>query len=250
VQTASVPGMENGPRRVGGEHAPGVETRRRPRLEQAREIARLREREGLSFTEIGERLGLAPSTVRDYHRDPEAKRNRRNRERYRGSCELCGRPTSGGYGYDAPRHCAVCARAQSRVWDHDRIVRAIREWHKLMGRAPTVPDWSPAHADEGHPGAVRFLAEPGRWPSAATLREHFGSFSAALEASGVSPARRGARIRWTPEQIGEAIRAWQRVHGTPPTREDWQSSSEEHPARSTVYRVMGSWGAALEAAGR
>jgi transcriptional regulator with XRE-family HTH domain len=242
--------MEEAPRRVRGEHAPGVETRRPSRRERAREIARLREREGLSFAQIAERLGLAPSTVRDYHRDPDAERNRRNRERYRGTCELCGRPTTGGHGYDAPRQCARCARARSRVWSRDRIVAAIRNWRDLTGEAPTVLDWSPAHADDEHPGAARFLAEPGRWPSVAAAQAHFGSFSAAIEAAGVEPAPRGARTRWTPDRIVEAIRAWQHAHGAPPTHLDWQSSGDGHPARSTVYRVMGSWEAALEAASR
>lgn len=242
--------MEGTPIRVRGEHAPDIEIRRPSRPERAREIARLREREGLSFAEIAERLGLASSTVRAYYRDPEGARDRRNRERYRGTCETCGRPTSGGYGYDAPRHCPACARAHARVWSPDGIVQAIRDWCELTGAAPTVPDWSPAHAGEGHAGAARFHAEPGRWPSAATVRAHFGSFSAALAAAGVEPARRGARTRWTRERIVEAFRAWGRAHGGPPTHEDWQSSSEEHPARSTVYRVMGSWDEAREAAGR
>lgn len=128
--------------------------------------------------------------------------------------------------------------------------KPIRDWRELTGRTPTVPDWSPAHADEEHPGAARFRAEPGRWPSVAAVQARFGSFSAALEAAGVEPARRGARTRWTSDRIVEAVRAWQRAHGTPPTHLDWQSAGDDHPARSTVYRVMGSWEAALEAAGR
>jgi len=242
--------MRDGPRRVRGERAPDVETRRPSRIERAREIARLREREGLSFAEIAERLELAASTVRAYHRDPEGERDRQNRERYRGACRMCGRPTSGTSGYDAPRYCASCTHARARMWTRDLIVTAIGDWHELTGEAPTVPDWSPAHAGEGHPGAARFRAEPGRWPSAATVRAHFGAFSAALAAAGVEPARRGAHRRWTPERIAQAITAWQRAHGSPPTHSDWQSSGESHPARSTVYRVMGSWDAALEAAGR
>jgi hypothetical protein len=242
--------MKDGPHRVRGVYAPDVVTRRPSRRARAREITRLREREHLSFIEIAERLGLTPSTVRDYYRDPRGERNRRNRDRYRGSCELCGRATTGGRGYRAPRQCARCARARSRVWSADLILAAIRDWRALTGAAPTVPDWSPAHADEDHPGAARFRAEPGRWPSVAAVQAHFGSFSAALAAAGVEPAPRGARKRWTHERIVEAIKAWQRAHGTPPTHHDWQSSGEAHPARSTVYRVMGSWEAALEAAGR
>jgi len=239
---------DQGPRRVRGERALGVETRPPARAERAREIARLREGEGLALGEIAERLGLAVSTVRAYHRDPEGERDRRNRERYRGECGACGRPTSGGNGYDAPGYCARCARDRRRVWTRERIVAAVREWRELTGSAPTVPDWSPAHASAGHPGAARFAAEPGRWPSAAALRVHFGSFRAAVEAAGVVPARHGVRQRWTPERIVAAIRSWQRDHGAPPRHADWQSAGDSHPARSTVYRVMGSWEQALEAA--
>lgn len=241
--------MGDAPRRVQGELAREVETRRVSRRKRAREIALLREREGLSFAEIAERLELATSTVRDYHRDPDAERNRRIASAIGANANSAGarRPATAA---TTPRASALGAHARGRECGAPIGSSAIREWRDLTGRAPTVPDWSPAHADEGHPGAARFLTEAGRWPSVAAVQAHFGSFSAALEAAGVEHARRGARTRWTPDRIVEAMRMWQRAHGKPPTHEDWQRSSDDHPARSTVSRVMGSWEAALEAASR
>ena len=56
--------------------------------------------------EIADRLGLARSTVNKYRRDPEGERERARRERYRGRCRGCGRPTRGSDGPGrAPEWC-------------------------------------------------------------------------------------------------------------------------------------------------
>jgi hypothetical protein len=61
---------------------------------------------GLGSEEIAERLGLARSTVNKYRRDPEGERERARRERYRGRCRGCGRPTRGSDGPGrAPEWC-------------------------------------------------------------------------------------------------------------------------------------------------
>jgi hypothetical protein len=50
-------------------------------LKRIRRIASLRS-QGLSSPQIGKRLGIAPSTVRDYERDPFRKKARRRQLRY------------------------------------------------------------------------------------------------------------------------------------------------------------------------
>lgn len=105
--------MGDAPRRVQGELAREVETRRVSRRERAREIALLREREGLSFAEIAERLELATSTVRDYHRDPDAERNRRIASAIGANANSAGarRPATAA---TTPRASALGAHARGR----------------------------------------------------------------------------------------------------------------------------------------
>jgi len=69
-----------------------------------------REVEGLSGKEIGRRLGRSHATIRSYFYDPDASKARAVKERYRGRCESCGEPTSGGDGPGkARRRCPRCA---------------------------------------------------------------------------------------------------------------------------------------------
>jgi hypothetical protein len=221
-------------------------TERIPRAERAREIARLRDSEGLPFREIARRLGVAPSTAQIYYADPDGARQRRRREAYRGTCRTCGRPTSGAQGRrKAPAHCADCSRRRRRTWSEQDIVAAVRDWHALTGAPPTVPDWSPAHAPAGHHGARRYRSEPGRWPSAALVARRFGSFPAAVRRAGLESPPPGPRRRWTEDRIAAAIKAWTNRAGSPPSRAQWTRADRSHPAASTVYRVMGPWQQAL-----
>lgn len=221
-----------------------------PRAERAREIARLRDAEELPFREIARRLGLAVSTVQIYYADPDGARQRRRREAYRGTCRSCGRRTSGAQGRrKAPAYCADCSRRRRRRWTEQEIVAAVRDWYALAGTPPTVADWSPAHAPAGHGGAMRYRAQPGRWPSAALVARRFGSFPAAVRRAGLEPLPPGPRTRWTEERIVAAIKAWVNRTGAPPTRMEWSRAGRDHPAASTVYRVMGPWRRALAKAG-
>ena len=247
-------GAAPGPRRPGSPAGRSPRrasaTQRVPRVARAREIARLRDSEGLSFREIAERTGLAPATVQIYYADPDGARQRRRRDAYRGTCRSCGRPTSGAQGRArAPSYCARCARARRRRWSDEEVLAAIRDWHAVTGAPPAVADWSPAHAPPGHVGARRYRAEPGRRPSAALVARRFGSFPAAVRRAGLDPPPRGPQPRWTEERIVAAIQSWLNTTGAPPTRTQWSRSGDGHPAASTVYRVIGRWRRALAEAG-
>jgi Homing endonuclease associated repeat len=236
--------------RAGRSPRRGSGKQRVPRVERAREIARLRDSEGVSFREIARRTGLAASTVQIYYADPDGARQRRRRDAYRGTCRSCGRPTSGAQGPErAPSYCANCARARRRRWSDERVLAAVRDWHAVTGSPPTVADWSPAHAPPAHAGARRYRAEPGRWPSAALVARRFGSFPAAVQRAGLEPPPRGPRPRWTEERIVAAMKGWVNRTGTPPTRTQWSRAGDAHPAASTVYRVLGPWRRALTKAG-
>lgn len=87
------------------------------------EIKRLREVEGLMWREIGERLGLAKTTVQDYYSDPD---NSKHMERHRrwqkndfATCPVCGGQMTGNALRRNPAAtCAACerkARAERRA---------------------------------------------------------------------------------------------------------------------------------------
>jgi hypothetical protein len=179
-------------RRPRGQRVPAELLEHPTRKQQAEAIEALAAR-GLGSEEIAEKLGLARSTVNKYRRDPDGKQERARRERYRGRCRGCGRPTRGSDGPGrAPEWCPECAPLRRRRWSDAEMLEAIRAWTRLSGAAPTLSDWSPTHAAAGHPGAARYLAERGRWPSASSVARRFGSLRAAVEAAGVAgtPKRR------------------------------------------------------------
>ena len=147
---------------------------------RVQEIERLANKEGLSNQQIAERLGLAVSTVRIYRRDPNGERQRARRDGYRGRCERCGNPVSGGNGRTRnPARCLTCAPLLRRRWSDEQLLEAIARWTAKTGAPPELADWSPAHAPHGYRGAAHYLRERGKWPSASTITRRFGSFAAA-----------------------------------------------------------------------
>jgi hypothetical protein len=77
------------------------------------------------------------------------------------------------------------------LYSSAELLDAIRRWTHLYGSAPARIDWDPSRArkrcDPDVAAAKLERYRAGQWPSAATLRSHFGSFSAALDAAGVEP---------------------------------------------------------------
>jgi hypothetical protein len=184
---------ESGSRRPRGERVAAEVLDRPGRRERADEIEELAAR-GFRSDEIAEKLGLARSTVNKYRRDPDGERERARRERYRGRCRGCGRPTRGSDGPGrAPECCRECARLRRRRWSDERLLEAIGDWTRLTGAPPTLYDWSPAHAPAGHRGAARYLAERGRWPNASSVARRFGSLRGAVERAGVAGGRKRRR---------------------------------------------------------
>jgi hypothetical protein len=150
-----------------------------------REATRLRA-QGLTYREIGERLGVALQTAHEWVTDPDLSRHRARRARYGGTCEKCGNPTDGSRGPAAApsRLCKSCA--DEPWWTEERVIAAIRRWHELTGQAPSATDWYPSHPRH-KPSAALGL---GRWPSNKAMRRVFGSWTAAVEAAGLEPRGR------------------------------------------------------------
>lgn len=55
--------------------------------------------------------------------------------------------------------------------------------------------------------------------------------------------------KWTPETVVEAMRVWEREHGSPPSASQWALKADGRPTVDAVRKVFGSWATALVAAG-
>lgn len=116
-------------------------------------------------------------------------------------------------------------------WEPEQILAALRAYAERYGRPP-------AKQDLEYP--------PDKFPSARTVRRHFGSFTAGLRAAGLAP--RGAQKLWSAERIVAAMREFRQEVGRWPRSSEWAVACEDWPSASTVYNRFGSWRAALAAA--
>src|SRR5262249_48636206 len=101
--------------------------------------------------------------------------------RYRGTCRICGAPTSPRNGKgDAYEYCRRCRPgAAAPQWTRQRIRDAIRRWTEIYGSPPTSYDWSRTHAARRGGEALRRV-QSGEWPAAATVCRRYGAWSAAI----------------------------------------------------------------------
>ena len=124
-------------------------------------------------------------------------------------------------------------------WSRTQIIDAIRAWVDRTGTLPTHSAW------QRRPSAE----EPDR-PTAHTVIERFGSWEAALRATGLEPPK--LRRLWSAAEIVEAIRAFAAREGRAPTGRDWNSPPEPDHLRPMTHEVVdcfGSWNKGLAAAG-
>jgi hypothetical protein len=114
------------------------------RAENAARAAELKA-EGLNGVQIAERMGLSRSYAAELLTDPEGHVVRARKDSYRGTCELCGNPTDGSDGPNAPKVCFECIRwtreevlaaCDSFFAEHDRSPRRIDAIHS-NGAVPT-----------------------------------------------------------------------------------------------------------------
>jgi hypothetical protein len=130
-------------------------------------------------------------------------------------------------------------------------------WTKLLeaaGLGANKPSWTPeeilaalrAYPQEfGKPPAKQELEwPPTGYPSSRTVRRHFGSFTAGLQAAGLEPREK----RWSADAIIEALREFERETECWPRSSDWTVACEDWPSASTVYNRFGSWQTALDLA--
>ena len=72
-----------------------------------------------------------------------------------------------------------CGEVVARRWDEASVIAAIRQHAELYGDPPVSTEWATAR-------------RPTFAPTAATVRQVFGSWNAAMQAAGYSPRPRGA----------------------------------------------------------
>ena len=126
------------------------------RAELRDQACRLRD-EGLGYSLISRELDVPYSTVKRWTDAEYAERqravSRAVKERYRGTCIDCGRPTNGSNGPNtASAYCLHCApNAYYKVWTRERIIDAIRRYAYLNGRPPRAHDWKRADPINGFP---------------------------------------------------------------------------------------------------
>ena len=157
-------------------------------LERRRAVAlarHYRESEGLSISEIADRLGRSPATVKAYFYDPTGEKARAVKARYLGVCRGCGAYTQPRNGKgDAYAYYKAChPGAIERRWTGERVLAAMAEWRSRYGRLPSSYDWSRAYARRRGGEALRRLNE-GTWPAASVVTAVCGSWSAARSAVG------------------------------------------------------------------
>lgn len=205
-------------------------------------VLRMREK-GMTRSEIGAKLGISRSAVAGIINDPDGSKQLARRERYRGTCEDCGKRTNGASGYAAPRLCNPCSNFRTKYWTRERAIEAIQLWAaEHDGKPPVVQDWVVKGGDS-------------RFPSASTLYGEGGCFrywADAIEAAGFPRPRSGWYARkedWTKEKIVDSIKAWADEHGRPPGTRDWRRAGDDHLSSTGVAYHFGSWGNAIEAAG-
>lgn len=124
---------------------------------------------------------------------------------------------------------AAGLRTRRAPWDRESVAAALREFAREHGRAPTTNE---LRASAGLPSRnmVRKL-----WAGLGTAYAELG-----LEPSGP---------HWDRERVIAAMREFAREHGRAPKASEWHAPDPRYPYPETVARHLGSWGAALEAAG-
>jgi hypothetical protein len=85
------------------------------------------------------------------------------------------------------------SRTRPKLLGPDEILEAIREWTRRYGEPPTMADWEPSRARRSGQSWRIERYRRGDWPSARSVRNHFGNFTGAVAAAGLEPRPRGQR---------------------------------------------------------
>jgi hypothetical protein len=126
------------------------------------------------------------------------------------------------------------------------IIAALRRWYAQYGESPTLADWEPSRARRQGQAWRAERWEAGDWPSLQMVRRRFGTMAAALRAAGLPVRRSPSRTRrhlQSPDEVLDAIRAWNVRYGEPPAMTDWDPARAR--ATGQLWRIdryyQGDW---------
>lgn len=174
------------------------------RLRRAEQVRELRDVGGLKWAAIAVALGISTSYARQLYVDPQGAADRARKDSYRQPCPSCGRLMDGSNGRrGGPTLCSTCRSIDihdSRLWTREQVIAAFLKFHRVVGRAPSASDIYGLTASWRHRWSLERLAELEsiaaldiRLPTICTVRREFGSWAAAVEASGLPRLPRGHR---------------------------------------------------------
>lgn len=258
------------------------QARREILIDEARKL----NAKGMDVAALMEYFDVQATTIRRWldpaYDNEQRMKTRKRRERYRGTCVICGARTSGSNGAaNAPRYCQEHFllnpdRVVREIWPKKRIIHAIQEWAAIHGEPPGIADWNSTQAralgDEKR--AVYFEQNKDIWPWFSHVVRKFGSWNTAIEAAGFTPraphgtsktmvkswqrrAERSARpkLYWTRERIIQKMHEFNDLYGRPPTSTEWLQPVEIvngyriWPTAGGVQKEFGSWSRGIRAAG-
>jgi hypothetical protein len=101
--------------------------------ERVAEAQRLRA-EGLTWREVGARLGVSLKTAHEWATDPDGAIRDARKASYQGVCEECGGPTNGG---DGPGSAPPLCRACLVVWSPEAVI-VLDEWLAAVAAGESV----------------------------------------------------------------------------------------------------------------
>lgn len=171
------------------------------RQERAVKAAELRA-QGLVYREIAERMGISISYAAALITDPDDRKARERKARYRKPCRRCGKLTNPGGPQATTGLCRPCAEHEAHETSVAWLVAEIRHWNDLYGRPPSASDWNLGmmrrrnlrydrgekvggrFSDERIAEAERRHREDGPWPTDKAVNNTFGTWNAAIEAAG------------------------------------------------------------------
>jgi hypothetical protein len=188
-------------------------------------------RPAMRTAEIARRLGVAPSTVRDYLSDPDGQQARARRQtRAREVCSRCGRRTGARRGRRAFLLCPRCAAATRAKWSREDVIDAYLAWSARFGVEPTSTDWNHTHAQRrGGVPLERFGS--GRWPTLTVIARLFGRWSelaaAARERSRGQPPAPFSRPEITGDPEGDPNPSCTRVRGESAAHSGWRARPKD-----------------------
>ncbi|WCB91507.1 hypothetical protein DSM104299_00178 [Baekduia alba] len=85
------------------------------------------------------------------------------------------------------------------------IIDAIQRWHARYGEPPSMADWDPYRARQiGQEWRIARYRD-GDWPSAKSVRNHFGRLSDAVAQAGLVPRRQGQRRAQAGHALDEGV---------------------------------------------